>query len=77
MQRVGADTRGRVAAAHVSESGAFLGRRATAAAVVQSTLVCLQRELALNNGRPRIARNSSQLHLLRGLPTTMLQLLML
>ena len=77
MQRVGADTLDRVAAAHVRDSGAFLGRRATAAAVVQSTLVCLQRELAYCHGRPRIASFSSQLHLLRGLPTTMLQLLML
>ena len=77
MQRVSADTLDRVAAAHFVESGAFLGRRATAAAAVQSTLVCLQRELALYHGRPRIASVSSQLRLLRGLPTSVLQLLML
>ena len=77
MQRVSADTLDRVAAAHVSESGAFLGRRATAAAAGHCPFVCLQRELALHHGRSRMASVGRQLHLLRGLPASMLQLLML
>ena len=76
MQRVGADTLHGVAAAHFSESGTFLGRRATAA-VVHRPLVCLQRDLTRHRGRVRIAFDDGTLQVLRGLPTTTLQLLML
>ena len=76
MQRVGADTPGRVAAAHVRESGTSLGRRATAAAAGHCPFVCLQRDLTWHRGA-RIAIVGSMLKLLRGLPTTPLQLLML
>ena len=77
MQRVGAGTLDRAAAAHVSESGAFLGRRATAAAVVHRPPVCLQRDLTWHRGRVRIAFDDGTLQLLRGLPISTLQLLVL
>ena len=76
MQRVGAGTLDRVAAAHISESGSFLGRRATAAAAGQSPCVCLQRDLTWHRGA-RVAKVDSLPQLLRGLPTITLQLLML